>query len=103
MEFGLSTPVVQQVPGHAQPWERDARPDDLRRIARAADRLGYAWITCSDHVAVPASHAPAMGATWYEPATTLGFIAASTERIRLLSHVLVLPYRHPLVAAKMFA
>lgn len=103
MEFGLSTPVVQQVPGHAQAWEKDARPDDLLHIARAADRLGFAWITCSDHVAVPVSHAAAMGATWYEPVSTLAFIAAATERIRLLSHVLVLPYRHPLIAAKMFA
>jgi probable F420-dependent oxidoreductase len=54
-------------------------------------------------VAVPASHAEAMGATWYEPASTLGFFAAATARVRLLAHVLVLPYRHPLVAAKMFA
>ena len=44
-----------------------------------------------------------MGATWYEPATTLAFVAAATRRVRLLSHVLVLPYRHPLVAAKLFA
>jgi probable F420-dependent oxidoreductase len=44
-----------------------------------------------------------MGATWYEPATTLAFLAAATERVRLLSHVLVLPYRHPLLAAKTFA
>ena len=44
-----------------------------------------------------------MGATWYEPATTLAFVAAATQRVRLLSHVLVLPYRHPLLAAKQFA
>jgi hypothetical protein len=44
-----------------------------------------------------------MGATWYEPATTLAFVAAATHWVRLLSHVLVLPYRHPLTAAKLFA
>jgi probable F420-dependent oxidoreductase len=44
-----------------------------------------------------------MGATWYEPATTLAYVAAATERIRLLAHVLVLPYRHPLLVAKAFA
>jgi probable F420-dependent oxidoreductase len=44
-----------------------------------------------------------MGAIWYEPSTTLAFLAAATEHIRLLCHVLVLPYRHPLVVAKTFA
>jgi probable F420-dependent oxidoreductase len=101
--FGVGLPIVQQVPEQAQAWEATAGAAELLQIARAADRLGYAWITCSDHVAVPASYASSMGATWYEPATTLAFLAAATERVRLLSHVLVLPYRHPLHAAKAFA
>lgn len=103
MKLGFSTPIVQQVPGRARSWEAGAGGVELLRIARAADRLGYEWLTCSDHVAVPASYVGAMGATWYEPSTTLAFLAAATERIRLLSHVLVLPYRHPLIVAKTFA
>jgi probable F420-dependent oxidoreductase len=103
MKLGYGMPIVQQVPGRAASWEANADADDLVRIARAADRLGYAWLTCSDHVAVPASHVGAMGATWYEPSTTLAFLAAATEHICLLCHVLVLPYRHPLVVAKTFA
>ena len=101
--FGIGLPIVQQVPSQAQAWEAAAGAAELLQVARAADRLGFAWITCSDHVAVPASYAPSMGATWYEPFTTLAFLAAATERVRLLSHVLVLPYRHPLLAAKSFA
>ncbi|MEO8603893.1 MAG: TIGR03619 family F420-dependent LLM class oxidoreductase [bacterium] len=100
---GIGLPVVQQVPGQAQAWEADAGAAEILQVARAADRLGFAWVSCSDHVAVPASHAPSMGATWYEPSTTLAFVAAATTRIGLLSHVLVLPYRHPLIAAKQFA
>ena len=103
LSFGIGLPIVQQVPAQTQAWEGAAGPDEILTVARAADRLGFAWVTCSDHVAVPASHAASMGATWYEPATTLAFVAAATTRIRLLSHVLVLPYRHPLVAAKLFA
>ncbi|GIW39633.1 MAG: hypothetical protein KatS3mg076_0210 [Candidatus Binatia bacterium] len=103
MEFGLGTPVVQQVPSRARAWEGAAGSRELLRIAERADRFGYAWVTCSDHVAVPASHVPAMGATWYEPIATLGFFAARTRRVRLLSHVMVLAYRHPLVLAKAFA
>jgi probable F420-dependent oxidoreductase len=103
LSFGIGLPIVQQVPGQAQAWEAAGGAPELLAVARAADRLGLAWITCSDHVAVPASYAPSMGATWYEPATTLAFLAAATSRVRLLSHVLVLPYRHPLIAAKAFA
>jgi probable F420-dependent oxidoreductase len=34
--------------------------------------------------------------------TTLGYLAAITERVHLMSHVYVLPYRHPLMSAKAF-
>jgi probable F420-dependent oxidoreductase len=94
---------VLLVPSPALAWYGAAGAAALRLVAPAADRLGFAWITCSDHIAVPASYAPSMGATWYEPFTTLAFLAAVTERVRLLSHVLVLPYRHPLLAAKSVA
>jgi len=102
-QFGIGLPIVQQVPGQAQAWEAGGGAAELLEVARAADRLGFAWIACSDHVAIPASYASSMGAIWYEPATTLAFLAAATARVRLLSHVLVLPYRHPLLAAKMLA
>ena len=41
-----------------------------------------------------------MSTTWYDTFTTLGFLAGVTERVRLLSHVFVPIYRHPLVTAK---
>jgi probable F420-dependent oxidoreductase len=44
-----------------------------------------------------------MSTTWYDAVATLGFLAAATERIRLLSYVWVAPYRHPLITAKAFA
>src|SRR3989442_12082248 len=43
-----------------------------------------------------------MGAAWSDAGSTLAFVAGATTRIRLLSHVLVLPYRHPLVVAKQY-
>src|SRR5439155_837927 len=70
--------------------------------ARMAERAGFDWVSCSDHVAVPVSRAAAMGATWFDAGSTLAFVAGATTRIRLLSHVLVLPYRHPLVIAKQY-
>jgi len=101
--FGLGLPIVQQVPMRAQPWEATAGADELIQIAQAADRLGFAHLSCSDHVIVPRSRAAAMGECWYDAAVTLAFLAGVTERVRLLSHVVVLPYRHPLVVAKTYA
>jgi len=70
--FGLSLPVIQQVPATTAAWEREAGGSEIVAIARAAERLGYRYVTCSDHVMVASSYAPAMGATWYEPAAIAG-------------------------------
>ena len=101
--FGIGLPVVQQVPARVMPWERAAGPADIERVARAADRLGFAHVACSDHPVVPASRVEAMGATWYDPVATLAHLGGMTERVELLTHVLVLAYRHPLVLAKSLA
>ena len=98
--FGTSLPAVQQIPSRAEPWERAIGGAQILEAARTAERAGLAWVSCSDHVCVPASRAEEMGATWYDAGSTLAFVAGVTSRIGLLSHVLVLPYRHPLVVAK---
>ncbi len=103
MQFGLSMPIVQQLPGRVQAWEVDAGAAEMLAVARAADRLGFSHLSACDHIAIPQSYGASAGTVWYDAAVTLGFIAAVTTRIRLLSHVIVLPYRHPLVIAKAFA
>ncbi|XVQ90139.1 LLM class flavin-dependent oxidoreductase [Microbispora siamensis] len=42
-------------------------------------------------------------APFYEPFTTLSWLAGITTRIRLGTTVLILPYRHPLLTARMAA
>jgi len=103
MKFGLSMPIVQQIPSRTQAWEMSAGAAEMRRVARAADRLGFSHLSACDHIAIPQSYASSAGTVWYDAAVTLGFVAAVTERIRLLSHVVVLPYRHPLAIAKAYA
>ncbi|WP_370468578.1 TIGR03619 family F420-dependent LLM class oxidoreductase [Streptacidiphilus sp. P02-A3a] len=88
---------------YREPWELDAGPEQLALVARAADRLGYAYVACCDHVVIPERLAEAMGTTWYDPVATLAWLAALTSRIRLLSHVAVAPLRHPLLSAKQYA
>lgn len=106
MRLGLVTPIVSLNPRVAAPWEEGATPGDLVELARAADRLGFHHLTCSEHVAVPAGATTATGSRrgtrYYDPAVTLGFLAAATERIRLATHVLVAGYHHPLQVAKAY-
>jgi len=100
---GTQLPIQTQTSLLAGPWEADATPADLMAIARAADRSGYLYIAACDHVAIPRDKAVAMSLWWQDTFTTLGWLAAGTDRVALLSHVYVLAYRHPLVAAKAFA
>lgn len=102
MRFGLSTPVVIQLPGAASDWEARGGIDDIAEIATAADELGFAHLTCSEHVAVPEEVAAVRGATYWDPLATLAFLAARTTRIRLVTSVLVLGYHHPLEIAKRY-
>nr|WP_243274917.1 TIGR03619 family F420-dependent LLM class oxidoreductase [Streptomyces albus] len=101
--YGIQLPVQSQSTLYAEPWEAAAGPAELLAVARAADRAGYAYIACCDHVAVPKRLAAAMSTVWYDPVATLSFLAAATESVALLSHVAVVGLRHPLATAKQYA
>ncbi|WP_141205523.1 LLM class F420-dependent oxidoreductase [Streptomyces griseorubiginosus] len=103
MRYGIQLPIQSQSTIYAEPWEAEATPADLAGIARAADRAGFDYIAACDHVAIPRRLAPAMSTIWYDPVATLAFLAAVTERARLLSHVAVVGLRHPLLTAKQYA
>lgn len=103
LAYGIQLPVQSQSTLYAEPWEAAAGPDDLLAVARAADRAGFAYLASCDHVGIPRRLASAMSTVWYDPVATLAFLAAATERIRLLSHVAVVGLRHPLLTAKQYA
>lgn len=98
--FGMQLPVQSQSTIYARPWESSAGVDELVRVARACDAAGFDYVAVCDHVAIPHANAEAMSTSWWDTIATLSYLAAVTERVRLLSHVYVLPYRHPLVVAK---
>ncbi len=89
MKFGIAIPN----------FGRYADKEAIVEIAVSAEELGYDSVWVSDHVVIPESH-EVFGDMFYDPLTTLGFLAAKTEKIHLGTSVLVLPYRNPVALAK---
>lgn len=100
--WGFQLPVQSQSKIFVQPWEQAAGPDELLAVAQAADRAGALYIGVCDHIAIPRPADEKMSTVWYDTIATLAWLGAQTERVQLLSHVYVLPYRHPLAVAKSF-
>ena len=84
---------------HLPQYGRAAGGDAVRRVARAAEELGFADVWVSDHVVHPATQtypSPYL----LDPLMTLGWAAAVTDRVGLGTSVLVLPLHEPLWLAK---
>jgi probable F420-dependent oxidoreductase len=95
-----------------------AEPDALADIAKQGDRLGFYCMVMPDHILQPnqvdstypyslTGDILAAGQSgdgeWPEQITTLAFLAGITERIRLVTSVMIIPYRNPILTAKMLS
>lgn len=80
-----------------------ATPEVLAGWAELAEGLGYHSLLTSDHVAVTPDVTARYPAPFYEPISTLGWLAGITERIEIGTTVTIVPYRHPLETARAFA
>lgn len=98
----MQLPIQSRSKLYREPWEDGAGRDELAAIAQAADRAGFSYIAVCDHVAIPRDRAESMQTAWFDTVATLGWLAALTTDVRLLSHVFIPAYRHPLVTAKSF-
>jgi probable F420-dependent oxidoreductase len=78
-------------------------PGLLRRWAQTVEGLGFDLLMISDHIAVTPDVAEQYPPPFYEPFTTLAWLAGLTGTIRLGTTVLIVPYRHPLLIARMAA
>jgi len=94
MQIGLQIPDFT-IPGSGPAGLRDG----LARVARTADEQGFEFIAVMDHffqirgVGRPEQE-------MLEAYTTLGYLAALTERAKLLTLVTGAVYRHPGILAK---
>ena len=105
MEFGFYLPNTGPT----------ARPDPLAEIARRGDALGFNCMVVGDHILVPkeidSTYPYTMGGEFSGPEsgecleqlTLLTFLAGITNNIRLVPSVMIVPYRNPLLTAKMLA
>lgn len=102
MNVGIVTPVLTRLPRAHAAWEETAGIGEVARVVGEAERLGYDFCTCSEHVAMPLDAATTRGGTYWDPLATFGYLAARTSRIRFATFVLVLGYHHPLAIAKRY-
>ena len=95
-----------------------ADPGALASIAGLGDRLGFFCMVMPDHILQPnqvdstypyslTGDILAVGQSgdgeWPEQITTLAYLAGITQRIRLVTSVMIIPYRNPILTAKMLA
>jgi probable F420-dependent oxidoreductase len=78
-------------------------PSTLLGWARFAEDRGFQFAMISDHVAITPDVAEQYPAPFYDPFTTLAWLAGQTERIELGTTVAIVPYRHPLHTARIAA
>src|SRR5436190_2362095 len=88
-----------------------ATRDGILALAREGERLGLHSAMIADHIVFPVeseSEYPytldrkhPSGGDALETFSILGVVAGATERLRLVTSVLVLPYRNPVLTAKM--
>jgi probable F420-dependent oxidoreductase len=98
--FGIRLTLVQGPLGAG--WEEIAQSAALARVSQRAEELGYAFVAAGEHLAVPTEEAAWLG-RWVDPYAALSYVAAVTHKIELVLGVAVLPYRHPLLTAKLVA
>jgi len=89
--------------------------ETIRRLGRAAEEYRYDSVWVSDHIVIPKSSGSKYPYSadgrldleaaqhYLEPLTVMSYLAGVTERVAIGSSVLILPYRNPMLAAKMVA
>ena len=92
-----------------------ATPERLGIIARKGEEFGFDTLLTGDHILVPKNISsvypyteggefPGSGSgESMEQITLLSYIAGQTSKIRLVTSVLIVPHRNPLIAAKSLA
>jgi probable F420-dependent oxidoreductase len=105
MKFGFTVPTRGGL----------ATPDSIARIVREGEALGFDFASVNDHIVVPrtidSTYPYSESGEWQgrsggealELLTMLAFMAGISEKLRLLTAVMVVPYRNPVLTARIIA
>ena len=105
MQIGFNLPISGKL----------SDPATVTRIAREGEAMGYDYLTLTDHIVLPNLKVPGYPYSEsgeffgdgperrHDQLTAAAYIAAKTQRIRLVLAVMVVPYRPAVLAAKMLA
>ena len=77
-----------------------ATPETLLRWVRITEGLGFHSLMTSDHIAITQDVASRYPAPFYEPISTLGWLAGVTTELEIGTTVMIVPYRNPLETAR---
>jgi probable F420-dependent oxidoreductase len=77
--------------------------EGMESFCRTAEAVGFDGVGFTDHPAPTAKWLQHGGHDSLDPFVAMSFCAAVTSRLRLVPNIVVLPYRHPLIVAKMVA
>ncbi len=92
MKFGICLPI-----------RLDADAQANIDMARAAEDLGFDSVWASDHIVIPSKRSGMFTEYFHDPFILLSFIASETSKILIGTSIIILPYRNPVVTAKMAA
>ncbi len=102
MKFGVALPTGYEGLIYPPPF---ASPASIIRIAVEAERLGFASVMPNDHFTTQ-NYVRALvqqPPSYFDPFVSLAAVAAHTQRLRLMTGVIVLPLRDPASVAKQAA
>lgn len=105
MKFGFTVPTRGPL----------ATPDIIKQILQEGEKLGFDFASVNDHIVVPrtidSTYPYSQDGDWQgrsageamELLSLLSFMAGVTDRMRLLTAVMVVPYRNPVLTARILA
>lgn len=93
-------PHMVRLKATSQPWEAAVTGADQARLARWAEKLGFAQISVPEHHIIPRSHVELSGPHYLSAYPAMAFYAGATEKIRVNSCIAILPVQHPIITAK---
>ena len=105
MEFGFYVPTKPPL----------NTSDSMKALVSKGEELGYGYLAVGDHIVVPKSvestYPYSDGGDWpagrsgevLEPLSMLAYLAGQTSTARLLTSVIVVPHRPPVITAKMLS